>query len=519
MTTLRAGGLTDVGRVRSVNQDRVYFDDILFAIADGMGGHAGGEVAAATAIESLRQAFAHNASGGGLTEAVQTANLAVWEQARTDAELRGMGTTITAAALVSVGGSDNLALVNVGDSRAYLFRGGRLEQLTEDHSVVEEMVRAGELSAGEAAVHPSRHILTRALGVEPDVEVDHWSLRPVAGDRFILCSDGLFNEVGDDEITTVLARFRDPQPTADELVHLARAHGGSDNITVLVIDVIEGPADATAPGQGAAALGGTAIGAPAAAIGPDRPVGPGDGDDSPDVTSGDPSASAGGQHSGPSATSGASAGPQPATGAVAARLDATTASTVTTVVPAVGPAGASVYSPHPAAAPPAPSPPASSAQASATDVAAPSTLPPTARPGGPGEPALPKPRRSRRITFRVVLFLLVLAVLVAGAIASVKWFADRSYFVGLDHSQIVIYRGQPGGTLWFQPEIIQRTGLTTASVLPSRVPDLRHGTQEPSLDAARRYVANLTAEARSLPSTSTTSTTAPAAPPGGPVFP
>lgn len=453
MTTLRAGGLTDVGRVRSVNQDRVYFDDSLFAIADGMGGHAGGEVAATTAIEVLRRSFSANSTEGGLVEAVRTANLAVWEQARSDADLHGMGTTITAAAVVSDSGAERLALVNVGDSRAYLFRNGALRQLTEDHSVVEEMVRAGELSEGEAAVHPSRHILTRALGVEPSVEVDRWSIVPLSGDRFLLCSDGLINEVGDSEITSVLARQQDPQTAADELVRLARAHGGSDNITVLVIDVTEWSSGGDATG---AATGAAVAGTPLSN----------------------------------------------AAGATLARVHGG-GSDITMAVPVVSPDTTGLHAP--ADTPP---PPGSGAAAEPAEEA-----PPTARPGGPGEPATGK-APSRRVTFRVVLFLVLVAAVVIGAVLVVRWFANRSYFVGLDHSQIVIYRGQPGGTLWFQPQVVQRTGLTTDSVLPGRVPDLQHGTEEPSLDAARRYISNLTSEARSLPaqnSPANPATTVPAA--------
>jgi protein phosphatase len=149
-----------------------------------------------------------------------------------------MGTTMTAAALVNEDGRDVIALVNVGDSRSYRFHGGELSQITVDHSLAEEMVRSGEISESEAAVHPHRHILTRALGVSDDVAVDLWRIQPTRGDRFLLCSDGLTNELDSPQIAEVLATVPDPQTAADLLVRAARTHGGSDNITVVVVDVV-----------------------------------------------------------------------------------------------------------------------------------------------------------------------------------------------------------------------------------------------------------------------------------------
>ena len=166
-----------------------------------MGGHVGGEVASQVAVEALQAAFARQASVAGLREAVAEANTAVWQRSQVQDELRGMGTTLTAAALVAQSdGRDVIALANVGDSRAYVFSGGTITQVTADHSLAEEKVRHGELTEEQAAVHPHRHILTRALGVSPDVDVDLWELHLVAGDRILLCSDGLSNEVDPDRI-------------------------------------------------------------------------------------------------------------------------------------------------------------------------------------------------------------------------------------------------------------------------------------------------------------------------------
>ena len=243
MTLLRSGSATDTGLVRSVNQDLAVETGTLFAVADGMGGHAGGEVAARLAVDTLTHTFGTKPTGAGLSEAVTEANRVVFEHSLDNPELRGMGTTMTAAALVNEDDRDVLALVNVGDSRSYRFHDGQLAQITVDHSLAEEMVRSGELSEAEAAVHPHRHILTRALGVADDVSVDLWRIQPARGDRFVLCSDGLTNELDEAQIAEVLATVPDPQVAADLLVRAARTHGGSDNITVVVVDVVVGEAD------------------------------------------------------------------------------------------------------------------------------------------------------------------------------------------------------------------------------------------------------------------------------------
>jgi protein phosphatase len=245
MTLLRSGSATDTGLVRSVNQDLAVESANLFAVADGMGGHAGGEVAARLAVDSLAVSFGRQPTGAGLSEAVSEANTVVWEHSLENPELRGMGTTLTALALVNEDGRDALALVNVGDSRSYRYHDGQLTQITTDHSLAEEMVHTGELTSAEAAVHPHRHILTRALGVSSDVAVDLWRILPVRGDRFLLCSDGLTNELDAAQITEVLSSVTDPGEAADLLVRAARTHGGSDNITVVVVDVVVGEADET----------------------------------------------------------------------------------------------------------------------------------------------------------------------------------------------------------------------------------------------------------------------------------
>ncbi|MDQ1375037.1 MAG: family protein phosphatase, partial [Actinomycetota bacterium] len=224
---------------RTNNEDEMLVGDRLFAVADGMGGHAAGEVASLTAVEALKAAFPRNESADGLADAVREANRAVWRRAAEQPELRGMGTTVTATALVDDEGEELLAICNVGDSRGYLLRDGELDQITEDHSLPEEMVRRGELSPEEAATHPQRHILTRVLGMDEEIEVDCFRVLPYRGDRILLASDGLTNEVSDDQIASILRRLSDPEEAAAELVRQAKANGGSDNITVVVIDVID----------------------------------------------------------------------------------------------------------------------------------------------------------------------------------------------------------------------------------------------------------------------------------------
>ena len=248
MTVVRSGAASDVGRVRTINQDMVLQTASLFAVADGMGGHVGGEVAAKLAVDTLKAVFGRQASTEGLEQAVSDANAAVWSQGHATSDLRGMGTTLTAAALV-VGsdGRDKVALANVGDSRAYLFTAGHLTQITVDHSLAEEKVRYGEMTEAEAAVHPHRHILTRALGVSDGVEVDVWELHLRTGDRLMLCSDGLTNEVPEEEIAQVLSSEPDPQVVATALVNAANRHGGNDNISVLVVDVLVGDDSVATP--------------------------------------------------------------------------------------------------------------------------------------------------------------------------------------------------------------------------------------------------------------------------------
>ena len=238
---VEAGVATDLGKVREGNEDSYLMDPplLLYAVADGMGGHRGGEVASRLALETVESLA--RAGTGTLAEQVHEANRTVFERSQRDRRVTGMGTTLTAAMIFD----DAVHLAHVGDSRAYLLRAGAFRQLTEDHTLVARMVKAGEISAGEAEVHPHRNVLTRALGTEPDVEVDEGRVGLMDGDRLLLCSDGLFGMVTEDQIQAILETEPDPQHAADRLVRAANRAGGIDNITALVLDAHEtGPADA-----------------------------------------------------------------------------------------------------------------------------------------------------------------------------------------------------------------------------------------------------------------------------------
>ncbi|HEX6595937.1 MAG TPA: Stp1/IreP family PP2C-type Ser/Thr phosphatase [Acidimicrobiales bacterium] len=438
MTVLSGAAATDVGRVRQINEDRYLVGEGLYAVADGVGGHQAGEVAAQASVEALASNFTERTTEG-LVAAVQEASRAVWRLAQENTERRGMGTTLTVLALVEQEGEDVMAIANVGDSRAYLFQRGDLVQVTEDHSLVEELVREGQLTPEEAQVHPQRSIITRALGMEAEVQVDAWTLTPYAGDRIVLCSDGLTNEVTTDKIASVLRHLSDPQEAARELVRQARANGGNDNITVVVVDVVDDGGKAEKASEALAADPPTTAEAPV--------------DSSPTVT-------------------------------VTRRPDPTP--------------------------PPRPGAPTGSTGSTAT---ATRTRPPVTT----APPPSGRFERPRRLTWRVVLFLACVVGVLGIVAASVAWYARSAYFVGIDGDQVAIFRGRPGGFLWFDPTLVDRKELPVSDVLPAKLDELRAGKEEPSKADADRYVNNLRQEAaeRRAATTTTTTTTPPNTLPGG----
>ena len=409
MIGLRFGAATDTGVVRSVNEDNFLAQDGLYAVADGMGGHVYGEVASELAVEALQRGEFE-----GLIEGVRAANRAVWQRARDDSSLRGMGTTLCAIALVEDDeGNEVLQVANVGDSRAYRFRQGELEQLTEDHSLVAELEREGRITAEEAKVHPQRNIVTRVLGVEPDVDVDCKIVDPYSGDRYLISSDGLFNEVPDDEIARVLRQEKDAQRAADELVRLAREAGGRDNITVVLVDVTDD----------------------------------------------------GGK-------------------AESASLTLAKEPLRTSARPAVAAEGEG-----------------------ATTRASRSPL---------GEDVDRSERRtSRRFTWRVALFTLLVVAVVAAAIYAVWWFGRNTYYVGEQDGDVTIFRGRPGGVLWLDPTVEEETGVGLNEISAADRTDVEEGRQFSTLAKAQRYVENLEQRragetGATTTTTSTTTTTVPA---------
>jgi len=240
---LKHGVATDTGNVRPQNEDAYVASDHLFAVADGMGGHNAGEVASSLATTLLlERAVGQTLTPEWFVNAITAINRTIHESAAESTERRGMGTTICALALVNPQGdtteSPQVALANVGDSRIYLWRSGTFRQLSIDHSYVQELVTEGLITEEEARVHPRRNIVTRALGIDDRVAVDSWLIPLFAGDRFILCSDGLVDEVPTADIAALAAQQREPQMIADALVALAKRNGGRDNITVVVVDAV-----------------------------------------------------------------------------------------------------------------------------------------------------------------------------------------------------------------------------------------------------------------------------------------
>lgn len=401
MPIFRSASATDIGKTRSANQDAMYAGEMLLIVADGMGGHAGGEVAAQSAVNELEAAFREQPTGKGLLAGTKVANREVFAHSETDEELHGMGTTLVAAALVPGRNGEKIALMNVGDSRAYLFEDGRLERLTEDHSLVEEMLRQGEITEAAAEVHPYRHVLTRAVGINERVEVDSWTLTPVVGTRLLLCSDGLTNECDDAVIAEILRENPDPADAASALIRRALDHGGNDNITAVVADIVAGE---------------------------NEPI------------------------------------EMPKRQEKAPRRER---------------------------------PP----RAEKTPEIAPRAQP--ARIKGIGQ---------QMVTFRVVLFSFILILVLAAAIGVTVWFDKATYFVGLDHNNVAIYNGRPGGLLWFQPTLVTETNLPLQQILPANRALVRSGMLETSYDAATKTVTNLRNE---LPAAvGAGQTTSPSAPHG-----
>ncbi|MFT7597450.1 MAG: serine/threonine protein phosphatase PrpC [Acidimicrobiales bacterium] len=392
---------THVGQVRDANQDRALVSGSLGAVADGMGGHLGGEHAAALAVAEL-SGVRGQISEQRLVEVVEAANQRIFEGA-TEPQYRGMGTTIVAATF-----SDDthvMSIVNVGDSRAYLYRNDDLKQITVDHSLVEDLLRQGRLTAEEARTHPQRNIVTRALGIGPEVQVDTFSVQMQAGDRMILASDGLFNEVEDAGIAAILARLANPDEAVEELVSTAVEHGGRDNVTVVVLDTVSdsGESDAGAVADGEEARAQSAV--------DDELVG-----------------------------------------------------------------------------------------------------------------AVARPRKRRRIGFRSAMLVVGVVGVMAFAFGGTAFYARSGFFAEGRDGAVVIYRGRPGGVMWFKPSQVEITSRQVDDLDGASIERLDRQTVWPSLEDAKQFVENLEDAEVGAPGPSTGSTLTPESmsttetvPPTGPI--
>ncbi len=434
-TRLRWGAATDAGRVRSANEDSWLIDFPLFAVADGMGGHAAGEVASRLALDTLRTSVGDR-SLESLVAGVKIANARVFEMSRTDNAMRGMGTTLCAVALVMIETHERLAVVNVGDSRVYVLQDGALIQVSEDHSLVESMVRQGTITHEQAKVHPQRNILTRALGIDGEVGVDSWEVAPFSGDRYLLCSDGLFNEVPDESIAQVLLDTDDPTEAAEILVTMANEGGGRDNITVVIVDVVEGlDPDEALPLEENMGLEAFDPNVTAAIT----PVGDWLDDESPEPS----------DHDLPP--------PLPPPFHTDAELDDDSDS--------------------------------DDEHEDDNDLEL----------VGAGS------RGSRLLTWRTGVFTIAVLTVVGIAVVGVLWYARGTYFVGFDRNTVTLYKGQPGGVLWFQPTVVKHYDLQRDDVPAGKLSVLDDGKPRSSEEEADAYVASLKDEADSLGSAPVTS--------------
>jgi PPM family protein phosphatase len=409
-----ATGRTDVGRVREANEDAFHVGDSIVAVADGMGGHLAGEVASATALEPIKALDGTPFEDGpsaiaALREAVIQANNTVSQMAHDEPTYRGMGTTLTAALIEG----RRLHLAHVGDSRAYLLRGDRFSQLTDDHTLVQHLVDEGQITREEAATHPQRSIITRAIGVSPDIDVDALSVELDPGDQLLLCSDGLTGVVEDDQIARMLAAWDDPDETLARLIEAANDGGGPDNVTAVLLRFGE---------------------VPAVAGGADEDE---DGEDTGPFGGPDPEA----------------AGAQRAPVVIGTRSDAGDGDWARRL----GNYGA------------------------LTPVSGGSTAVDEGR----------SERTAGRSVAKLAVIVLGVAVLAGLAFLGGRFLIDRSFYVGLDDEEVVIYRGVD---LTLGPlelgRVFERTGLTVDDVPTWYAQALEDGVTAADLQDARRIVEN-----------------------------
>ena len=393
MSGITNGALTHPGQVRTSNEDAFLVEGGLFVVADGMGGHNAGEVASAMAVESLRRSAANIVDDATLETALRAANEEIFGESMANHVRHGMGTTI---AVLKVTDDGTVLVANVGDARIYRWHEGNLSRITKDHSYVQELVDEGIISLEEARVHPRRNIVTRALGIDAEVEISTATLPVTIGARYVLCSDGLVDEVTDSEISAVLSRYADSTAAAEALIAAANAAGGRDNITVIVVDVLPESA----------------------------------------------------------ALSGSSPSPPP----IAER--------------------SSADSPEPV-----------------TDSAAPST---------PSDNVLSKPILSKPkvgLSLGFILFWTALAAIVLSVLIVFAAYGRTGYFVGFDGSDVVVYKGRPGGVLWFDPTVEARTPLKERDLTEDMAKEILGNPTFGDAVSAQRYVNGIRDEVQPVPTT------------------
>ncbi len=238
LVRISAAGRTDVGRKRAHNEDRIFVGKQTWVVADGMGGHAAGEIASEFVVSSLEAIDTfEDLRSSDVIDAVGAANQRILDHTRAWPESAGMGTTVAGLASVKVGGASHWAIFNVGDSRVYRCQGGALKRATVDHSETEELILAGKITEAEARHHESRNVITRSIGSQPPPQVDLWLLPQTPGERFVVCSDGVTSELPDERIAEIVLPALSPQAAVDDLVEAALVAGGHDNISAIVVDL------------------------------------------------------------------------------------------------------------------------------------------------------------------------------------------------------------------------------------------------------------------------------------------
>ncbi|MBU6227914.1 MAG: Stp1/IreP family PP2C-type Ser/Thr phosphatase [Acidobacteria bacterium] len=387
------GALTHPGQVRTNNEDAFLVEDRLFVVADGMGGHSAGEVASGLAVASLRDGATGIVDEASMKSAMQMANGVIHTESMMNHLRHGMGTTIAA---LLVNDNDTVVVAHVGDARIYRWHEGNLSRVTKDHSYVQELVDEGVITLEEARVHPRRNIVTRALGIDAEVEVSTSTLPISIGSRYILCSDGLVDEVTDSEIAAILGRHESASAAAEALISAANSAGGRDNITVIVVDVLP--------------------------------------------------ESAGLSESSPSDET---------------ALSESSSSSLRV------------------------------AERSSEDSPARALVSPNA----------PLPKAKVGLSLGFILFWTALAAIVLSVLIVFAAYGRTGYFVGFEGSDVVIYKGRPGGVLWFDPTVEARTPLKERDLTEDMAKEILGNPTFGDAVSAQRYVNGIRDEVQPVPTT------------------